>query len=157
MPSNAVSPRRLEAAMSAVGRLKEQLAGYEDDVILASIESETNALDLIDRIIEHVVADEALVESGKARLKRIEARADRHREILKAMMAEIAEKVERPLATLSLGTGPRTAVVTDAKLIPEVYWRRAIDKQELLRGLKAGAVEGAELSNGAPVLTLRKV
>jgi hypothetical protein len=143
--------------MSAVGRLKEQLAGYEDDVILASIESETNALDLIDRIIEHVVADEALVESGKARLKRIEARADRHREILKAMMAEIAEKVERPLATLSLGTGPRTAVVTDAKLIPEVYWRRAIDKQELLRGLKAGAVEGAELSNGAPVLTLRKV
>jgi hypothetical protein len=143
--------------MSAVGRLKEQLAGYEDDVILASIESETNALDLIDRIIEHVVADEALVESGKARLKRIEARADRHREILKAMMAEIAEKVERPLATLSLGTGPRTAVVTDAKLIPEVYWRRAIDKQELLRGLKAGTVEGAELSNGAPVLTLRKV
>ena len=143
--------------MSAVGRLKEQLAGYEDDVILASIESETNALDLIDRIIEHVVADEALVESGKARLKRIKARADRHREILKAMMAEIAEKVERPLATLSLGTGPRTAVVTDAKLIPEVYWRRAIDKQELLRGLKAGGVEGAELSNGAPVLTLRKV
>jgi hypothetical protein len=143
--------------MSAVGRLKEQLAGYEDDVILASIESETNALDLIDRIIEHVVADEALVESGKARLKRIEARADRHREILKAMMAEIAEKVERPLATLSLGTGPRTAVVIDAKLIPEVYWRRAIDRQELLRGLKAGAVEGAELSNGAPVLTLRKV
>ena len=143
--------------MSAVGRLKEQLTGYEDDVILASIESETNALDLIDRIIEHVVADEALVESGKARLKRIEARADRHREVLKAMMAEIAEKVERPLATLSLGTGPRTAVVTDAKLVPEVYWRRAIDKQELLRGLKAGAVEGAELSNGAPVLTLRKV
>ena len=143
--------------MSAVGRLKEQLTGYEDDVILASIESETNALDLIDRIIEHVVADEALVESGKARLKRIEARADRHREVLKAMMAEIAEKVERPLATLSLGTGPRTAVVTDAKLIPEVYWRRAIDRQELLRGLKAGAVEGAELSNGAPVLTLRKV
>ena len=143
--------------MSAVGRLKEQLAGYEDDVILASIESETNALDLIDRIIEHVVADEALVESGKARLKRIEARADRHREILKAMMAEIAEKVERPLATLSLGTGPRTAVVTDAKLMPEVHGRRAIDKQELLRGLKAGAVEGAELSNGAPVLTLRKV
>ena len=44
-------------------------------------------------------------------------------------MAEIAEKVERPLATLSLGTGPRTAVVTDAKLIPEVYWRRAIDKR----------------------------
>jgi hypothetical protein len=133
------------------------LRNAEERLLLDTIEGESGAFELMDRIIELVVADEALVESGKARLKRIEARADRHREILKAMMAEIAEKVERPLATLSLGTGPRTAVVTDAKLIPEVYWRRAIDKQELLRGLKAGAVEGAELSNGAPVLTLRKV
>ncbi|HXJ25767.1 MAG TPA: hypothetical protein VNH17_08710, partial [Streptosporangiaceae bacterium] len=115
MPSNAISPYKLERAMSAVAQLKAQLAGYEDDVVLASIESETQALELIDRLVEHVVADEALVDAGKARLKRIEARADRHREILRAMMAEIAEKVERPLATLSLGTGPRTAVVTDAQ------------------------------------------
>jgi len=152
-----INPRKLERAMSAVAQLKAQLAGYEDDVVLASIESETQALELIDRLVEHVVADEALVESGKARLKRIEARADRHREILRAMMAEIAEKVERPLATLSLGTGPRTAVVTDAQAVPDVYWRRAIDRQELLKALKNGPVEGAELSNGAPVLTLRKV
>ena len=157
MPSNAISPYKLERAMSAVVQLKAQLAGYEDDVVLASIESETQALELIDRLVEHVVADEALVDAGKARLKRIEARADRHREILKAMMAEIAEKVERPLATLSLGTGPRTAIVTDAQAVPDVYWRRAIDKQELLKALKNGPVEGAELSNGAPVLTLRKV
>jgi len=157
MPSNAISPYKLERAMSAVAQLKAQLAGYEDDVVLASIESETQALELIDRLVEHVVADEALVDAGKARLKRIEARADRHREILKAMMAEIAEKVERPLATLSLGTGPRTAIVTDAQAVPDVYWRRVIDKQELLKALKNGPVEGAELSNGAPVLTLRKV
>ena len=42
-----------------------------------SIEGETDAFELMDRIIEQVVADKALVESGKARLKRIEARADR--------------------------------------------------------------------------------
>jgi hypothetical protein len=141
--------------MSAVGKLKAELAGYENDDLLASIESETDALELMDRVIEHVVADEALVERGKARLKRIEARADRHRDILKAMMEQIAEKVERPLATLSLGTGPRTAIVTDQAAIPDVYWRRAVDKAELLKALKAGPVQGAELSNGSTVLTIR--
>jgi len=176
MSSNTpISPRRLEAAMSAVGRLRATLyetqnrfpsdnpdapgalRNAEERLLLDMIEGETDALELMDRIIEHVVADEALVDAGKARLKRIEARADRHRDILKAMMTEIAEKVERPLATLSLGAGPRSAVVIDAKAIPEVYWRKAIDKQELLRALKTGPVDGAEISNGAPMLTLRKV
>lgn len=154
MPGTSISPRRLEAAMSAVGRLKAELAGYDDDVVLASIESETGALELIDRILEHVVADEALVDAGKARLKRIEARADRNRAILKAMMDEIGDKVERPLATLSVSDGPKMAHIIDAKAIPDVYWRRAVDKHELLRALKAGPVEGAELSNGTPVLRL---
>ena len=161
--------------MSAVGRLKAALyetqrhhpstdpaapgalRDAEERLLLDMIEGETDALELMDKLIEHVVADEALVDAGKARLKRIEARADRHRAILRAMMEEIGDKLERPLATLSVSTGPRTAVVVDAKAIPEVYWRRTVDKQELLRALKNGPVEGAELSNGAPVLTLRKV
>ena len=150
-----INPRKLVAAMSAVGKLKAELAGYEHDDLLASIESETDALELMDRIVEHVIADEALVERGKARLKRIEARADRHRDIIKARRTEIAEKVERPLATLSLVTGPRTAIITDQSAVPDVYWRRSIDRAELLRALKAGPVRGAELSNGASVLTIR--
>lgn len=151
-----VSPRRLERAMSAVAQLKAQLAGYDDDAILDAIDSETNALELIDRIAERVIADQAMVEAGKARLRRIEARVERRRTILQAMMEEIGPKLERPLATLSLGTGPGSAVITDAKAVPEVYWRRSIDKVELLRALKKGAVDGAELSNGATVLTIRK-
>ena len=152
----SINPHKLVAAMSAVGKLKAELTGYENDDLLASIESETDALELMDRVIEHVVADEALVERGKQRLKRIEARADRHRSILKAMMEQIAEKVERPLATLSLGTGPRTAVITDEQSVLDVYWRRSIDKAELLKALKAGdSVQGAELSNGSTVLTIR--
>jgi hypothetical protein len=142
--------------MSAVAQLKAQLAGYDDDAILDAIDSETNALELIDRIAERVIADQAMIEAGKVRLRRIEARVDRHRAILQAMMEEIGPTLERPLATLSLGTGPGSAVITDAKVVPEVYWRRSIDKVELLRALKKGAVDGAELSNGATVLTIRK-
>jgi len=151
-----ISPYRLTAAMSAVSRLKAELADHSEDDILASIESETNALELMDRIIENVVADEALVERGKERIRRIEARADRYRTILKAMMEEIAEKVERPLATLSIGTGPRAVIITDQAALPEFYFRRAPDKIALGKDLKAGKqIEGAELANGMPVLTMR--
>jgi hypothetical protein len=102
------------------------------------------------------VADEALVGRGKERLRRIEARAERHRTILKAMMEEIAEKVERPLATLSIGTGPRAVIITDQAALPEFYFRRAPDKIALGKDLKAGKqIEGAELANGMPVLTMR--
>lgn len=152
--SGTISPRKLEAAMSAVGKLKAELAEYQGDDILASIESETDALELMDRVLDHVIADEALVAKGKERLKRIEARADRHRDILRAMLEQIGERVERPLATVSLGTGPRIAIVTDQAAIPDVFWRRSVDKAELLKALKAGPVVGATLSNGSAVLRI---
>lgn len=172
MPGSAISPRRLEAAMSAVGRLKATLyetqskhpstdpdtpgamRNAEEQLLLDTLEGETDVFELIDRILEVVVADEALVDAGKARLKRIEARADRHRAILKAMMEEIGDKLERPLATLSVSDGPKMAHIVDQAAIPDVFWRRAVDKHELLRALKAGPVQGAELSNGVPVLRL---
>src|SRR5262245_56052908 len=125
------SPHRLTAALKAVAELQQQLAGYDDADILAAIESETDAFELMDKLIEFVVADEALVESGKARLKRLEARAARRRSVLRVMMGEIGEKVERPLATLSLGLGPRPVEVTDESLIPPAFWRQAVDRLEV--------------------------
>jgi hypothetical protein len=123
---------------------------------LASIESETDALTLIDRLLESVVADEALVEGGRARLKRIEDRAEKRRDVLQAMMEQIGEKIERPLATLSLSNGRRTAVITDQAGLPEGYWRRSVDRLAIEKDLKAGkAIPGAELSNGANVLYIR--
>jgi hypothetical protein len=141
-------------AMSAVGQLKEQLAGHDDADILASIESETNALELMDRLIEAVVADEALVEMGTDRLRRIEARANKRRAILARMMEEIGERIERPAATLSIGAGRQRAIITDEKAVPETYFRSAVDKMELLRALKDGPVPGAEISNGPAVLRI---
>ena len=122
-------------------------------MILASIESETNALEMMDLVIEAVVADEQLVERGMARLKRIEARANRHRLILHAMMEQIAEKVERPLATLSISYRTKP-IVTDASRLPPELMRTAPDMALIAKALKIGAVPGAEVSNPAPTLTL---
>ena len=149
-----ISPYKLERAMSAVSRLKAELAEQDSDMILASIESETNALELMDKVLEAVVADELLVEQGSARLKRIEARANRHRLILRAMLEQIGEKVERPLGTLSISYRTKP-IVTDAGQIPEALMRRAPDMALIAKALKVGPVAGVEASNPAPVLTLR--
>jgi hypothetical protein len=140
--------------MAAVSRLKAELVEQDSDMILASIESETNALELMDKVLEAVVADELLVEQGSARLKRIEARANRHRLILRAMMEEISEKVERPLGTLSISYRTKP-IVTDAGLLPTTLLRTAPDMQAIAKALKVGPVAGVEASNPAPVLTLR--
>jgi len=149
-----ISPYKLERAMSAVARLKAELAEQDADMILASIESETNALELMDKVLEAVVADELLVEQGKARLDRIAERAKRHRLILRAMMEEIGEKVERSLATLSISPGSKSAHIINEAAVPDIFFRRSVDKSELLRALKVGPVAGAELSNGPPVLRI---
>jgi hypothetical protein len=149
-----ISPYKLTAAMSAVAQLRAELAGQDDDMILASIESETNALELMDQIIDAVVADEALVEQGKARLKRIEARADSRRLILRAMLEAIGEKVERPFATLSISYRTKP-IVTDPTLLPQALLRTAPDMALIAKALKAGEVPGVTQSNPAPSLTLR--
>lgn len=140
--------------MAAVSRLKAELASQDSDMVLASIDSETNALEMMDLVIEAVVADEAMIEKAEARMKRIEARAQRHRLILRAMMEQIAEKVERPLATLSISYRTKP-IITDASRLPPELMRTAPDMTALARALKDGAVAGAELSNPSPVLTLR--
>jgi len=157
MPDVTVSPRRIEQAMAEAMKLRE-LVGDEDAQLLAdTIEGETDVFSLIDRLAERALADKLLVERGKERLKRIEAREDRARAIVQKMMEALGvAKLDRSLATLSVSAGPRSVQIVDQAAIPDGYWRKSVDKVEIAKQLKAGnAVAGAELSNGAPVLTLR--
>lgn len=140
--------------MSAVSRLKAELAEQDADMILASIESETDALEVMDRIIEAVVADEAMVEIGRKRLKRIEARADRRRDILSAMMQEIAERVERPLATLSISHRTEVVEVPTNEELPSIFFRTTPDKAMITKTLRGGGkLPGYELRE-KPDLTM---
>jgi hypothetical protein len=150
-----ISPFKLTAAMSAVSQLKAELSEYASEDILASIESETNALELMDKLIERVMADEALADSAKQRAKRLEERADGNRVVLRAMMVAIAEKVQRPLATLSVSYHTKP-IVTDATALPETLMRHAPDMKLIERALKDGDVPGVTKTNPEPRLTIRK-
>lgn len=154
-----VSPKALEAAMSAVDQIRAMLGEDADpDLRLGMIEGETDALALLDRIIEHVLADETLADGARARAKRLEARADRLRAVVSSVLIDKlgVEKLERPLYTASIGHRAKP-VVTDATALPEAFVRHAPDMIAIGKALRQGdSVAGAELSNPAPVLTIKR-
>ena len=150
------SAYKLEQAMSAAMQIREMLGETEDEKLLAdTIGGETDALEILDRMVEQALADEALVDRARERIKRLEARADRRRHIALQMMEAMGlKKLERALATLSVSYRTKP-IITDASLLPVELLRTAPDMHAVAKALKDGPVPGAETSNAAAVLTLR--
>jgi len=94
------------------------------------------------------------------RLHRVEARAEKKRAIIAAVMerADI-KKLAEPDFTASLRAVPPSLVVGDEREIPEVFWKPQppkLDRRGLIAALTSGqAVPGASLGNGGMTLTVR--
>jgi len=120
--------------------LQEQLRaeGYEDDVVTAAIESETDLFRVFDRVAERIDQDNRSAVIARERAKRLEARADRNLEFLDYLMRTIGNqnKVERPTATVYYqATTP--ALVIDGD-VPEGFMTSVPDKPAIVKALKAG-------------------
>lgn len=103
------------------------------------------------------VADmEADLGIRKARYKK---RGQEFRATAFAIMTALERaKFELPDLTASIRAGQPGVRIIDEDAIPDVYTRteRKIDKATILSALKSGlSVEGAELSNGLPTLSMR--
>lgn len=152
------SPKRIEQAMSAAMKLRDMLKSSDDvdhQLLADMIEGETDAMELLDRILETSIADKMLAEAAYARSKRLEERADRCRTLALSMLEEMGlTKVERAVYTASVADGPQSVVITSTAKIPADYWRQSPDKEAIKKALKdkPDAVPGAELSNPKPVL-----
>lgn len=155
MPAD-ISPRRLEAAISAAQQALATLGSEPDDQLRRdTIEGETEVFELMDRLAEQAIADKLLAERAADRAKRIEARADWNRDVLRKMLEALElNKLERPVFTASIAYRTKT-IVTDQAALPADLLRTSPDMHAIARALKDGPVAGAELSNPAPVLTLR--
>ena len=153
--STTVSPRRLELAMSTAQQLLAELP-EDDQLRLDTIEGETEAFELMDRITESVLADESLAELARARAKRLEERADHRRAIILQMLEALEmTKLQRPLATLSISNGIRSPIVTNADELPRDFIREAVDMVALGKAMRAGQdVPGAVLRNPERVLRI---
>ena len=133
--------------------LQQQLEaeGYDDENVLASLESETDVLALFDRVTERVIADERLAASARERAKRLEARADKRKAFLGFVLDNLNRtKLERPLAT-TYWQDNNPALQIDGP-VPEQYMTSTPDKPAITKALKAGEViENCRLTQGRSI------
>ena len=120
--------------------LQEQLRaeGYEDDVVTAAIESETDMFRVFDRVAERIDQDNRSAVIARERAKRLEARADRNTEFLDYLMRTIGNqtKIERPTATVYYQANPPRLEIEGE--VPETFLTQVPDKPAITKALKAG-------------------
>jgi hypothetical protein len=139
----------------------------QDDVLRQDmIEGSTNALELLDRLIE-AEADAVVSETSCAALierlqKRRERFVNRRITIRKYMMLIMEsanlKKVERPAATVSIAAGRPKVVIVNEGQLPDfcVRIKREPNKEAIAKAFKEGCtyLPGATLSNPEPVLRI---
>ena len=157
MPSKLPSGMAIQAAMSAAMAAISALPDDEDyGLLISTVEGESDILEVLDRVVEHAVADSKLAELARLRARRIEARADRARDNATRIVEALAiSPLERPVYTASI-TYPRKPLVTNADELPREYIRESADMIAIGKALRAGeTIPGAELRNPEPQLTIR--
>ena len=135
---------------------------------LDTMDGETDALDLADRLIAEIQHDAALVAALKAqeeamsqRRARLENREKAKRRVAVELLEALGvKKLERPRATLTRATGRTRPGITDPDAIPSqlctVKTTTAPDLAAIKRLLEAGEdVPGAVLVRGNDTLTIR--
>lgn len=139
----------------------------DEDTIRDTLEGETNLDGIIRALILSIDEDKVMVDGLTARIKELSERKTRFdtrieaKRTLIAQAMEIAEwkSKELDIATVSLAKGRQGLRILEEADIPAAYWKAGkptLDRTALLNDMKENVkVEGAELSNGAPVLTIR--
>ncbi|WP_069441982.1 siphovirus Gp157 family protein [Methyloceanibacter superfactus] len=151
--------------------LKQQLlkdyADLDEETLADTLEGISDLPEMITAVIRSALVDEALhaglrgrLDEMRERLTRLELRFKRKRELALEAMAEVGlSKIAQPDFTASTRPGTPSLVVVTEGAIPPAYWipqPPKLDRQAILGELKCGAaIEGAQLSNPKPVLTVR--
>ncbi|HWL72119.1 MAG TPA: siphovirus Gp157 family protein [Geminicoccus sp.] len=143
--------------------------GLDGEEAQITAESETRLPDVIARLIEAEVADEAAIEACKARAQelrlraeRIQARIDRRRdEIAAALEAADLPRLDCGTATVSLTTTRPGVTITDPDALPPDCLRTKTtttpDAKAIRAKLDAGEdVPGAALSNARRTVAVRR-
>lgn len=139
---------------------------FDPDTFWDSLDGETDALDVLDRLIASDAEARSLAVAVKAQKDALAIREDRIKARSTAMRAQMLRvldaagerKVERPGGTISRRTGAVSVQITDESSIPSQLTKTTTtpDKAEIARQLKAGEiVPGAELVRGPDSISVR--
>jgi hypothetical protein len=167
-----VSPVRIEMAMSHAqqfaARLRAEDPELDHDDLLLALDSETEAPDLIRRVIRSAIEDEAFEEAIAARIRDLQARKSRYaarkeaaRGLARDMMTAIeTHKIVDTEFSATIGSPRSKAVVVNAELLPEALVRvkveRSPDMALIDKAIKAGGIPpGVEIQPAPPIFTVR--
>ena len=141
---------------------------FDEATFLDTLDGETNAVDIADRIIAEMLESEAISDAARAQIAaltkrrdRLDARANAYRASLLGLLDAIGEKkLERPRATISRRAGSVSVMITDENSIPsQLCVTKTItspDKAAIKKQIEAGeTVPGAELTRGPDGVTVR--
>ena len=141
---------------------------FDDTAFLDTLDGETNALDVADKLIALALDADAMVsailtqrEALVMRAERKEAQSEAYRaQMLKLLDAMNVKKLERPRATISRRAGSQSVRIVDEASIPSqlctVKTITSPDKAAIKASIAAGeSVPGAEMVTGPDSLTVR--
>lgn len=161
----------IQASLAAHQTIRERILsaepGLDEETLADTLEGLTDLHEVIAAIVRSALTYEALADGLKTHIARLQ---DRHQRFLRraescrqiardAMLEADVKTLRAPDFTLSVRMSNPGLVLTDERAVPSHYWRPQeprLDRQGLLSDLKRGLdVEGAMLSNPAPVLSVR--
>lgn len=139
---------------------------FDEVTFLDTLDGETDAADIADKLIAAMQEAEAMAEAVKAqeadlkaRRARFEARGDAFRkQMLHLLDAAGMKKMERPAATISRRAGLPSVQITDESAVPSQLCKTTItpDKAAIKAQLLAGeTVPGAVIVTGDDGVTVR--
>ncbi len=161
----------VRADIPLISRISEELRDmlgdeFDPETFWDSLDGETDAVDIADRLISSMQDDATLADAAKeyaaeisSRAKRISERAGaKKKALLQILDATGEKKLERPLATISRRAGSISVSITEESVIPSQLMKTTVfpDKSEIKKQLQAGeVVPGAELVRGPDTVSVR--
>ena len=142
------------------------MVGDDEDCFLDTLDGETDAMDVLGKLIQErqeIQANEAavkdLAKTYQERAARLNAKADAISQTIGHLLDAIgSKKVAHPLATVSRTKARQSVLVTNPEEIPTqlTKTKRSPDLAAIKEQLEAGEfVPGAEIKLGNPGVTVR--
>ncbi len=171
MSQHAIEHKLVEQAKGAAGImniLRERGLGDDPDLVIDTVEGETDFLEAIDLALAEIDACNIIVSGCKTVEADIKTRRDRaaeRGEKVKAaieqalLIADVSEKIVRPTATLSMRKIKPSWVVDDESQIPAAFFKPQppkLDKTLLSANDTSEIIAGCHVNNGAVSLTIRR-
>lgn len=164
----SLTVRKIGAELNRAVELRRMLQEQDDpQLLLDTIEGETDLGEACAIVYEETLEDEILISGLTAKIDELQTRKGRMERSIDQRRAIILMAMEKaglgtlktPLGTMSVRQIPPKAIVTDEAMIPARFWKPSdpkLDKTALKAALDAKeAVPGATLSNGGIGLTVR--